>query len=297
MTERGASQRAKTPRTKPVVRKSLPVSKGDGAELDAPLVRARKVLEVVFEATRPLTSLEIARRCELDPSSAHRLVQNLAASGFLIRDEDTKRYLPHARMLFPFPIYHPWEQVRRDAVSLVRSLRDRLLLTTGFVVFYFGSRVLLEQAPGSDPLSPDYRTVLSSPLHASGSGKIFLMTQSESQRRKLLGPGPLERHTAQTITDHAALDRDLAESARLGYVAAVDDYITGFRVVAAPIKIDDTVIGCLFCSGSAGLVGAERIAEIGQEVRQAATLYSRAAPNLRLLAQLLATEDGGPVMT
>lgn len=265
---------------------ATPPSSEDAAP-DAPLARARKVLEVVFESSRPLTALEIAKRCDLDPSSSHRLVQNLAACGFLVRDEESKRYLPDPRMLFPFPIYHPWELVRRDASSLVMPLRDRLQLTTGLVIFYFGSRVLLELAPGRDPLSPSYRTVLSSPLHASGSGKVFLMAQSEAQRRETLRAEPFERFTPHTIVDHETLTADLARSAQRGFVSAVDDYMSGFRVVAAPLTIDDSVVGCIFCSGGAALLPDQKIDETGEEVKQVATLYSRAAPNLRLLAQLL----------
>ena len=88
MTRQAASLTAKSPRQKHAI-------SGDGkaahapedAALDAPLALARKVLEVTFEATRPLTALEIAKRCDLDPSSSHRLVQNLTACGFLIRDD------------------------------------------------------------------------------------------------------------------------------------------------------------------------------------------------------------------
>ena len=254
---------------------------------DAPLARARKVLEVVFEATRPLTALEIARRCELDPSSAHRLVQNLSACGFLIRDDDTKRYLPDPRMLFPFPIYHPWEIVRRDATSLVVPLRDQLQLTSGFVTFYSESRILLELAPGLDPLSPSYRTVLSSPLHASGSGKVFLMALSESKRRRILGNEPLERFTSQTIVDFDSLNADLAHSADRGFVSAVDDYMDGFRVVAAPLTVDNKIVGCIFCSGGSVAFGDHRLDEVGEEVKRVATLYSKGAPNLRTLAQVV----------
>jgi IclR family acetate operon transcriptional repressor len=269
---------------------SVPASGADDAIHDAPLVRARRVLEVVYEATRPLSSLEIARRCDLDPSSAHRLVQNLAASGFLLREEESKRYLPHPRMLFPFPIYHPWELVRRDAGTVVRPLRDRLLITTGFVVFYFGSRILLELAPGSDPLSPSYRTVLTSPLHASGSGKMLLMQYAQEERRELLGPGPFEAFTPRTLVDHDGLNADLDQARRLGYVTAVDDYIMGFRVVAAPITIEDQMVGCLFCSGGSTVLPDERVEQVGQEVQRAAMLFSRATPNLRLLSQLLGTD-------
>jgi DNA-binding IclR family transcriptional regulator len=257
---------------------------------DAPLIRVRKVLEVVFEATRPLTALEIAKRCDLDPSSSHRLVQNLAACGFLIRDDETKRYVPDARMLFPFPIYHPWEVVRRDASSIVVPLRDRLQLNTGLVIFYFGSRILIEFAPGRDPLSPTYKTALTSPMHASGSGKVMLMAQSEALRRKTMGPGPFERFTPDTIVDHESLTQDLSRAAQRGFVTAIDDYMGGFRVVAAPVSVDKTVIGCIFCSGVTAIFPDHKIEEVGEEVRRTAMLYSRGAPNLRILAQLLGVD-------
>lgn len=259
---------------------------------DVPLARARKVLEVLFDATRPLSALEIAKRCDLDPSSSHRLVQNLAACGYLLRDEASKRYLPHPRMLFPFPIYHPWELVRRDGAALVMPLRDRLSLTTGLVIYYLGARVLLELAPGRDALSPSYRTVLSSPLHASGSGKIFLMKHNEEERRRILGPEPFEKFTSATIQDYRTLNLDLARGAQQGYVRAIDDYMSGFRVVAAPISVSDHIVGALFCSGGVSSLTDERIADVGEEVRRSATLFSMATPNLRLLAELVGVGMG-----
>lgn len=267
-----------------------PQAPEEGA-LDAPLIRVRKVLEVVFEATRPLTALDIAKRCELDPSSAHRLVQNLAACGFLIRDE-TKRYVPDPRMLFPFPIYHPWELVRRDATTIILPLRDRLQLNIGMVIFYFGERVLLEYAPGRDPLSPSYRTVLSSPMHASGAGKVMLMAQSELQRQKTLGPGPFKKFTSETLIDHETLTADLTRAVKKGFVSAIDDYMDGFRVVAAPLTVNERVIGCIFASGGTAVFPDGKIQEVGEEIKRTALLYSRGGPNLRILAELLGGEEG-----
>lgn len=272
---------------------TAPSARANVPESDTPLARARKVMDAVFGASRPLSSLEIARRCGLDPSSAHRLIQNLAANGFLLRNDETRRYLPHPKVLFPFPIYHPWELVRRDAASLIVPLRDRLLLNTGIVAFYFGTRVMVELAPGRDPLNPSYQTVLESPLHASGSGKVLLSTMTEEERRRQLGPGPLEQFTPLTIVDHAALTEDLEVSRQRGFVTALDDYISGFRVVSAPLSVDGVVMGCIFCSGASHMVSDERIPEIAQEVKRAATLFSRASTSLRQLAVLLGVDHSG----
>lgn len=253
----------------------------------APMTRAMGVLETAIAATRPMTSLELARRSGIDPSSSHRLVQNLTAAGYLVRDDTTKRYLPHPRLLFPLPLHHPWELVRRDASTVLLQLRDEVGLTAGLTMFYAGSRVLLELTQGRDPLSPDYSTVLTSPLHASGSGKVLLHSLPEPERRTLLGPEPYTGFTEQTLVTWDTLSRDLAEGASRGFFVARDDYISGFRVVAAPVTVMDAIVGCLFCSGGATALADGQIATIGESVRRAADLFSRATPTLRTLAPLL----------
>ena len=252
------------------------------------LARGFHILQVLVEATRPLTSAEIAHRCGFDPSTAHRLVQALVSAGYVLRDQKTKRYIAGPRVLFPLPLYHPWNVIRRDAMPALSALRDQLGSTVGFVAFCFGQRVLLELAPGRDPLSPDYKTWLSSPLHASGSGKILLMAKTPAERRELLGSDPFERFTDHTTIHAKALDDELAESSKRGYVLACDDYILGFRVVAAPIRsADSTVIGCFFSSGRASGFPDERLRDIGLILIQAADLFSRTTPSLRGIADFL----------
>ncbi len=262
------------------------------AEMDSPLARALKVLETVYEAVRPLSSLDIARRCDLDPSTAHRLIQNLASCGYLVRDEDSKRYLAHPRMLFPLPLYHPIELVRRDCSPVVLNLRDRLSLTSGFVLFYCGARVLLDLAPGRDPLNPDNNPIKSTPLHATASGKAFLLSLTPKQRAKILGKEPLESFTEKTLTSLDQLEDDLQLSRSRGYIVSFDDYMNGFRVVAAPVGVGEHVVGCFFCSGGTATLSERNVDEVGRELAHAAGLFSKATPNLRLLLDLLDLEGG-----
>ena len=263
--------------------RSPPTEKSGGS-----LARGFRILQVLIEATRPLTSAEIAHHCGFDPSTAHRLVQALASGGYVLRDQQTKRYIASPKVLFPLPLYHPWNVIRRDAMPALTALRDQLGSTVGFVAFCFGQRVLLELAPGRDPLSPDYKTWLTSPLHASGSGKILLMTKTPAERRGLLGSDPFERFSNHTTIHAKALDDELAESLARGYVLACDDYILGFRVVAAPIRAaDGAVIGCFFSSGRASGFPDERLRDIGLVLKQAADLFSRTTPSLRGIADFL----------
>lgn len=263
------------------------------AKTSGSLARGFQILDILIAANRPLTSAEIAERCGFEPSTTHRLVQNLAARGFVVRSENTKRYLASPRVLFPLPLYHPWNVIRRDAMPALTALRDHLGSTIGLVLFMFGERVLVDLAPGKDPLSPDYKPWLSSPLHASGSGKVLLMSMGSEERRRILGTGPLERFTDETVQSLEALDAELAESLERGYVLACDDYIPGFRVVAAPIRTQDgAIIGCFFSSGRNAGFPDERLKAIGHSIKQTADLFSKTTPSLRGIADFLTDRHG-----
>jgi IclR family transcriptional regulator, acetate operon repressor len=245
-------------------------------------------MDAVVDATRPLSSVEIAQRCGFDRSTTHRLLQALAAERYLLRDDMTKRYIASPKLLFPLPLYHPWSVVRRDASPALFALRDEFGFTTGLVVFCLRERVLLELALGRDPLSPDYHTWLLSPVHASGSGKVLLMACAPEERHQLLGPEPYRKFTERTITNARALERDLSESAERGYVLAFDDYIDGFRVAAAPIQpVNKSIIGCLFCSGRSATLTDGVVPRLGHALKKAAAFFSFSSPAVQGLADLV----------
>lgn len=253
----------------------------------APLGRAFQVITNLTDAARPLSSAEVAQLCELDTSTAHRLLQSLASEGYVLRD-GAKRYVASAKLLFPLPLYHPWNVLRRDSAQTLIGLRDQLGLTTGLVAFCLGQRILVELAIGRDPLSPDYRTWLSSPLHASGSGKVLLMDMPPATRRHLLGPEPYEKFTRNTLVKASALDDDLAKSQQRGYVVASDDYIAGFRVVAAPIRTEGgAIVGCLFCSGRSTSLTDSALQEAGAALKKTAEVFFFASPALHNLSNFL----------
>jgi IclR family transcriptional regulator, acetate operon repressor len=257
------------------------------AHRSAPLGRALQIVGALVDATRPLASAEIAKQCGIDASTAHRLVRSLVLEGYVLRNS-AKRYVASPKLLFPLPLYHPWNVLRRDAEPILLNLRDQLGFTTGLVVFCLGERILVELMTGRDALSPDYRTWLASPLHASGSGKVLLMAVPAPVRRSLLGAEPLEKFTDHTVTSLAKLESELGEAARRGYVLACDDYIAGFRVVAAPVRTAaGEIVGCLFSSGRMTTFSDAAIPQVGVALKNAAEVFSFASPALHGLGNLL----------
>jgi IclR family acetate operon transcriptional repressor len=261
-----------------------PAFEPESAAAGGALARGLRILQALVEATRPLSASEIAQACGLDVSTTQRLLKTLLHAGYALRDARSKRYLASPNVIFPLPLYHPWNVIRRDALPAILALRDKVGLTAGIVAFPLRERILLELAPGRDPLTPDYRTWMSSPLHASGSGKVLLASLAAPERQALLGAAPLKRYTDFTLSDRGALDKDLAQGHGRGYFFACDDYIVGLRVAAAPVHaLDGGVVGCFFAAGGSASLPDGRLDEIGRAVKQSADLFSHASQSFRSL--------------
>ena len=70
-----------------------------GAVLAGTLERGMRILALFADHHTPLGISEIARLTGLEKSAAHRLTRTLLATGYLDRDETTRRYRPGLRML------------------------------------------------------------------------------------------------------------------------------------------------------------------------------------------------------
>jgi len=74
------------------------------------------------------------------------------------------------------------------------------------------------------------------PLHCTASGKLLLSAMPPAQMRRLLGPGPLGRYTERTMTNIAALERELAKIRASGFGTDAGEYLVGSVCLAVPVS-------------------------------------------------------------
>jgi DNA-binding IclR family transcriptional regulator len=85
----------------------------------------------------------------------------------------------------------------------------------------------------------------------------------------------LERRTARTLTDRAALDRELAAVRNRGYAVTVDELEVGLTAVAAPVAgTDGTVFAAIGVSGPTARL-EERVDQVGRLLSDQAADLSR----------------------
>lgn len=265
---------------------------GEGNDSDAPstpigsLSRGLRIVETLLGAPAPLGLSDIAAASALDNATAHRLLKVLIERGYVVRDEGSKRYMPGPRGLSPLEPFHPLNELRREAASLLQLVRNQTGETTALILFIGLERLIVEVSRGKHPLAPYYDTWLRSPLHGSASGKILLAHRDPGERKRVLGPGPYLAVTPATITDADVLARHLTEVAQKGVAIARGESFVGLSAVAVPLFAVDVLAGCLVVTGSSESFPPRRDSELHAALKSTAELLAVSAPSLRALRHM-----------
>jgi DNA-binding IclR family transcriptional regulator len=187
-----------------------------------------------FDSRHPtLTLTQIARRADLPPPTAHRLVAELEAWQALARRADGSYEI--GRRLWQLGLLAPLHHELREVAS---PFMHDVHAATGDVVHLAvreGSLALyVESVVGSGSVAVDSRTGSRLPLHATGVGKVLLAAAPTALVEQVL-PG-LTRVTRHTIVEPGRMARELAETRRRGYARTVEEMTLGACSVAVPIR-------------------------------------------------------------
>jgi len=252
------------------------------------LGRAFDVVHALNSSSQPLKLAALTDIARLDPSGTLRLLKTLVELGYVIRDQRSKSYLPSPKAMFPLGLFHPFQELRRDAADLLYAVQRDTTATSALQVFLGGQRVLIEQRAGSNRLTPYVEPIVRSRLHASASGKAFLSTLSADQRMRMLGPEPYERFTPHTLTTLQELESDLQESRERGFFAVHEEAVQGTSAITAPVYLQGgVVVGCMVAFGTSQQLPRQAMQERGQVVKRGADILSTMSPALRALEPLL----------
>ena len=252
------------------------------------LERALDVVHALNNSLQPLKLTALAEITRLDPSGTLRLLKSLVDLGYVTRDDQSKSYLPSPKSLFPLSLFHPFQELRRDAADLLYEIQRDTTATSALQLFLGGQRVVIEQRAGANRLTPYVEPIVRSELHASASGKALLSTLSPDQRQRLLGPESYARFTPQTMTTLQELEQDLEISRERGYFAVNEEAMQGMSAITAPVFLNNgCVVGCMVAFGTSQQLPRDAMRERGQVVKRGADILSTMSPALRALEPLL----------
>ena len=234
--------------------------------------RALQVLEILA-ATGVAGVTEIAGELGVHKSTASRLVAVLESRGLVEQLADRGKY----RLGFGIVRLAGALTVQRDLAHESRRACEALAADVGETVnvaILDRDRVVnLSQVRGPSALTLDW-VGQSTPPHATSSGKVLLAFSSRPVR-DVLGDA-LRRYTRHTVTDLAALERELATVLERGWGATVEEYELGLNALAAPVRDHaGAVVAAISVSGPSYRLAPEQFGQVAERLLEAAEQVSR----------------------
>ncbi len=242
------------------------------------LDRGLAILEVVAEGVQ-MTLSEIARACEMSPSTAFRLIETLERRGFLAKAGDGSGHVRIGARAFEIGMaFAAGGRLKDLARPIMRGLAEDCGETVLLGVRDASHAVCIEEVEGRSPVRVGSRLGARLPLHCTAVGKVLLAWLWERRIDEIVGSPPYARSAAHTITEREALLADLAQVRQRGHALDDQEFQAEAGSLAAPIRDrgGEVVASLAVAAPSA------RLTAVQTEVLAAAVLAAAAAVSERL---------------
>lgn len=231
------------------------------------------------QASSGLGVSELARRSQLNKSTAYRVLGMLERNGVVERVGTHYRLGARLHELGR-SVYAPGgERIRDLLLPFVTDLYEATKDTVHLATLHGTDVIYLVKLYGHRPVSAPSRIGGHLPAYCTAVGKVQLAYAPDAAAQ-VTASAPLRPFTARTITDPAALAAELDRIRRDGIAFDDEESQVGLSCVAAPVLgAGGRPVAALSVAGPAGRIDTRRVS-VG--LRQVAAAASRAATRARL---------------
>ncbi|MCK5164977.1 MAG: IclR family transcriptional regulator [Desulfobacula sp.] len=237
----------------------------------APIVKkAFIILKAISTSSQGLRISEISTRLDISKSTVHGITAALEDQGAIIRDSVSKRYAIGITLMELGKAAYE----RIDFKNVARPVMEELMEQCQESVF-LGIRngdsvtvIDIVESRKDFKITSPIGTAL--PLLAGATGKLFLSLMEPKDLQKYLHSNPLIRYTPNTITDPDQYENELRKVQKNGFAADDEEYISGVRAIAAPIKRYGAYIPAIWVVGFKASMSDKKILSIIEQTRDAA---------------------------
>src|SRR5690349_19297219 len=202
------------------------------------LERTFALLDWLASSRNPVSLKVISEQTGLHPSTAHRILNDLAI-GRLVDRPEAGSYRLGMRMLEMGNLVKARLDVRDAALAPMRELHKLTHQPVNLSVRQGDEIVYIERTYSERSGMQVVRAIGGrAPLHLTSVGKLFLARDDAQRVRAYATRTGLAGHTRNSITDLAVLERELARVNQYGTARDDEELELGVRCMAAGI-LDD----------------------------------------------------------
>ena len=200
--------------------------------------RVFSLIDVLASREEAFSLKEISEKTGLHPSTAHRILNDLAVGRFVDRPE-SGTYRLGMRLLELGNLVKARISVRDAALVPMRELHKLIQQPVNLSVRQGDEIVYVERAYSERSGMQVVRAIGGrAPLHLTSVGKLFLAADEPTRIRAYATRTGLSGHTKNSITQLSVLERELAKARQYGVARDNEELELGVRCMAAGIYDD-----------------------------------------------------------
>ena len=200
--------------------------------------RMMKLLDVLSYYHDPVSLKQLALETGLHPSTAHRILAAMAATGFVERAEPGT-YRLGIRLLELGNLVKSRINIRDSAMAPMQKLHEQIGESVNLGVRQGDEIVYVERtSSGRSSVRVVHLVGARAPLHVTAAGKLYLAEDGRDKLHEYARRTGLPGFTATSITSLVALEKEIERVRRHGIAYDNEEIEQGLRCVAAPIRDD-----------------------------------------------------------
>lgn len=236
-----------------------------------------RALDLLIELStweRPVGLTELARRVDLHPTTALRLLESLRSRGF-VRQTADRSYVLGSQTFEIGSAFLRNVSIWSQASQLADKLAEATGETASVGVLDGGQILYIAIAKGQQDMGIASAPGTRHPAYCTSLGKAIMAELPGDEVAEILRNDPPVRLTPKTLVDMDAIKRELANIHKRGFAVDNEERTPGVVCIGAAIRDHaGAPVGALSISGPAARMRANGTAELGQAVASSAAAFS-----------------------
>jgi IclR family transcriptional regulator, KDG regulon repressor len=205
------------------------------------------ILEHLGAARGPSIVSDVARATGFNVSTAFRLLQTLAARGYVEQQSGGRGYTLGPRIFQLGSSYLEGNNLASMVRPHIEALRDQLKETVYLTIFRQGENIQLCKADGQQVVSATVKSAAREPAYCTASGKVLLSGLAEDELARYMATVRFQAQTPQTITSKPQLLREVETVRGQGYALDLEEFAKDLCCASVPVHhpADGTVLAAI----------------------------------------------------
>jgi DNA-binding IclR family transcriptional regulator len=230
-----------------------------------------------FDAAHPEWGVtELSRDLGINKSTISKILSTLEFHRYLTQNPENRKYRLGLRFFEIGSLVADQMDLQKVALRFMEELNRKVEETVHLVVMDNFEIVYINKVESPQSLRIGTRVGGRLPAYCTGVGKVLLAALSPEELKLYLKKYPLQRFTANTITQAEKLKATLEEIRLQGYAMDNEEFSEGLMCVAAPIyNYSQKVIAATSISGPTKRMREKNIEVLIGQIKTMAYQISR----------------------